>query len=396
MDNNRWVLPEGIEELLPQDAQRIEQLRRDVLDLFFTWGYELVVPPFVEYTDSLLTGIGSDLDLQTFKIIDQKSGRMMGIRADMTPQVARIDAHQLGREQPTRLCYMGTVLRTHSDDLSAKRSLMQIGAELYGDSSTQSDTEVVRLMLVMLERIRVSDIYLDLGHVGIFRGLVEQAGLDVEQEAFLFDALQRKAAPEISQMLADSNIDKTMQEMISALVWLNGGTEVLSMAREELKSANQQVKEAIDNLEDISKQLQQLSPAVELHFDLAELRGYNYHTGVVFAAYTPGVGQSIAQGGRYDHIGEAFGRARPATGFTADLRALMELAASSVSQSGIFVPEGKALGENDDQLIKVIDELRAKGERVVIALPGQAADAKAMGCDKVLENKKGQWIVSKL
>lgn len=390
MDNNRWVLPEGIEELLPDEAQYIELLRREVLDLFSTWGYELVIPPFVEYTDSLLTGIGSDLDLQTFKIIDQKSGRMMGIRADMTPQVARIDAHQLGREQPTRLCYMGTVLRTHADDLSTRRSLMQIGAELYGDSSTQSDAEVVRLMLTMLERIQVSDIYLDLGHVGIFRGLVEQAGLSSEMEALLFDALQRKATPEIAAMFADSSIDKDIQAMLTGLVWLNGGSEVLEKARQKLKSANKTVKEAIDKLEDISNQLKRLNPQVELHFDLAELRGYNYHTGVVFAAYTPGVGQSIAQGGRYDHIGEAFGRARPATGFTADLRALMEYAPKRDSRAGIFAP-----GEDDELLLKTIDELRSQGERVVVALPGQSMDASAMGCNRVLENKKGQWVISK-
>ncbi len=390
MDNNRWVLPEGIEELLPEEAQCIEQLRREVLDLFSSWGYELVIPPFVEYTDSLLTGIGSDLDLQTFKIIDQKSGRMMGIRADMTPQVARIDAHQLGREQPTRLCYMGTVLRTHADDLSAKRSLMQIGAELYGDSSTQSDSEVVRLMLAMLQRIQVSDIYLDLGHVGIFRGLVEQAGLTKDQEAMLFDALQRKATPEITAMLSDYNIDKTNQVMLTELVWLNGGIEVLETARKKLELAGQPVKEAIDKLEDISSQLKRLNPQVELHFDLAELRGYNYHTGVVFAAYTPGVGQSIAQGGRYDHIGEAFGRARPATGFTADMRALMEYAPKRAVQAGIFAP-----GDDDDALMRTIEELRNKGERVVVALPGQAMDAGAMGCDRILQNKKGQWVVSK-
>ncbi|WP_455366442.1 ATP phosphoribosyltransferase regulatory subunit, partial [Kaarinaea lacus] len=390
MDNNRWVLPEGIEELLPDEAQRIERLRRDVLDLFSAWGYELVIPPFVEYTDSLLTGIGSDLDLQTFKIIDQKSGRMMGIRADMTPQVARIDAHQLGRDVPTRLCYMGTVLRTHADDLSARRSLMQIGAELYGDSSTQSDTEVVHLMLAMLERIQVPDIYLDLGHVGIFRGLVEQAQLPSNLEASLFDALQRKATPEISQMLAASSIDKTMQAMITELVWLNGGDDVLVKARDRLKAASQPVKEAIDKLEDIARQLKRVNPQVELHFDLAELRGYNYHTGVVFAAYTPGVGQSIAQGGRYDHIGEAFGRARPATGFTADMRALMAYAPAAEITKGIFAP-----ADDDAKLMETIEQLRKDGERVVVALPGQSADAMAMGCDRQLENKNGQWVVSK-
>ncbi|KPJ93793.1 MAG: ATP phosphoribosyltransferase regulatory subunit, partial [Gammaproteobacteria bacterium SG8_15] len=194
MNNERWVLPEGIEELLPEDAYCIEIMRRQLLDLFSSWGYELVIPPFLEYTESLLTGIGSDLDLQTFKLVDQKSGRMMGIRADMTPQVARIDAHQLGREQPTRLCYMGTVLRTHADDLSNKRSLMQIGAELYGHEGVASDIEVIRLMLAMLQHIGLNDIHLDLGHVDIFRSLTKQAGLNPQQEALLFDALQRKAA----------------------------------------------------------------------------------------------------------------------------------------------------------------------------------------------------------
>ena len=389
MNNNRWVLPEGIEELLPPEAQRIETLRRELLDLFFTWGYELVIPPFVEYTDSLLTGYGSDLDLQTFKIIDQKSGRMMGIRADMTPQVARIDAHQLGREQPTRLCYMGTVLRTHADDLSAKRSLMQIGAELYGHTSEQSDVELIRLMLAMLNRIKLGDIYLDLGHVGIFRGLTQQAGINAELEAALFGALQRKDAPEIADLLQRSQIPKNIQSMLGELIWLNGSVEVLAQARKNLKSAEPIVHQAIDNLENIAKLLQEFVPQIEVHFDLAELRGYHYHTGVVFAAYKPGVGQSIAQGGRYDCIGQAFGRARPATGFTADLRALMEYSdSSSVNHAGIYAPY-----ETGKELREMIDDLRQKGERVVVALPGQSADALAMGCDRILKKQNSKWVV---
>jgi len=389
MNNNRWVLPEGIEELLPPEAQRIELLRRELLDLFFTWGYELVIPPFVEYTDSLLTGYGSDLDLQTFKLIDQKSGRMMGIRADMTPQVARIDAHQLGREQPTRLCYMGTVLRTHADDLSAKRSLMQIGAELYGHASEQSDVELIRLMLAMLNRIQLGDIYLDLGHVGIFRGLTQQAGVNAELEAALFGALQRKDAPEIADLLQQSQIHKNIQSMLSELIWLNGSADVLAQARKKLKAAEPVVHQAIDNLENIANLLQEFVPQIELHFDLAELRGYHYHTGVVFAAYKPGVGQSIAQGGRYDCIGQAFGRARPATGFTADLRALMEYSdGNSVNHAGIFAPF-----ETGKELREMIDDLRQKGERVVVALSGQSADASAMGCDRILEKQNGKWVV---
>jgi len=389
MNNNRWVLPEGIEELLPPEAQRIELLRRDLLDLFFTWGYELVIPPFVEYTDSLLTGLGSDLDLQTFKLIDQKSGRMMGIRADMTPQVARIDAHQLGREQPTRLCYMGTVLRTHADDLSAKRSLMQIGAELYGHTSEQSDVELIRLMLAMLERIQLGDIFLDLGHVGIFRGLAQQAGINTELEVALFGALQRKDAPEIDELLQRSQMPKNVQSMLAELIWLNGSAEVLELARKKLQSAGAIVHQAIDNLENIARLLQNFVPQIELHFDLAELRGYHYHTGVVFAAYKPGVGQSIAQGGRYDCIGEAFGRARPATGFSADLRALMEYSEINTAVlSGIYAPD-----EVSNELREMIDNLRQKGERVVVALPGQSLDALSMGCDRKLEKQNGKWVV---
>ncbi|WP_455201563.1 ATP phosphoribosyltransferase regulatory subunit [Kaarinaea lacus] len=391
MNNNRWVLPEGIEELLPKDAHQIEMLRRRLLDMFSTWGYELVIPPFVEYTESLLTGIGSDLDLQTFKLIDQKSGRMMGIRADMTPQVARIDAHQLGREQPTRLCYMGTVLRTQADDLSNKRSLMQIGAELYGNEDVASDVEVIRLMLAMLASVQLGEIYLDIGHVGIFRGLAQQAGLDERQEARLFDALQRKAAPEITELLNEAGIDKNNRAMLAELIWLNGGIEVLAKAREVLKSADSQVHKAIDNLEVIARQLQKHNPQVELHFDLAELRGYNYHTGAVFAAYKPGIGQSIAHGGRYDHIGEVFGRARPATGFTADLRTLVENAgAISNPVSAIFAPDS-----DDEALMETINELREQGERVVVALPGQSHDAEAMGCDRKLEKQKSQWVIVK-
>jgi len=390
MNNNRWILPEGIEELLPPDAQRIEMLRRSLLDVFFTWGYELVIPPFVEYTDSLLTGLGNDLDLQTFKLIDQKSGRMMGIRADMTPQVARIDAHQLGREQPTRLCYMGTVLRTHANDLSAKRSLMQIGAELYGHTSTESDVEVIRLMLAMLQHIQLGDIYLDVGHVGIFRGLAQQAGVNTELETALFSALQRKAAPEMTDLLRQSNIPANLQSMLAELIWLNGSVDVLAVARNKLKAAGPFVHKAIDNLEQIATLLQKFLPQIELHFDLAELRGYNYHTGVVFAAYKPGIGQAIAQGGRYDHIGEVFGRARPATGFTADLRTLMEYSVSTApSLLGIYAP-----GEEDELLRSKIEELRAKGERVVVALPGQSQDAMSMGCDRRLQKQNGKWVIT--
>jgi len=244
-------------------------------------------------------------------------------------------------------------------------------------------------MLAMLEKIQIGDVYLDLGHVGIFRALAKQAGLTSEQEGQLFNALQRKAATEITNLLDQLSIDKDMQGMLAELIWLNGSIDVLATARKKLKSANRQVLDALDNLEKIADQIQKLNPQVELHFDLAELRGYNYHTGVVFAAYKPGVGQSIAQGGRYDHIGEAFGRARPATGFSADLRALIEYsAADNKPVAGIFAP-----ADNDEQLNQSIAQLRNSGERVVMALPGQSADAITMGCDRKLEKQNGKWIV---
>jgi len=245
--------------------------------------------------------------------------------------------------------------------------------------------------MAMLQRIELGNIYLDLGHVGIFRGLAQQAQLDTEMESALFNALQRKAAPEITELLEQSNLPEDLQSMLSELIWLNGSVDILSQARSRLKSAGLAVHKAIDNLEVIAGQLQAALPGVEMHFDLAELRGYNYHTGVVFAAYKQGIGQSIAQGGRYDCIGQAFGRARPATGFTADLRALMEYSVSdNTPGTGIFAP-----GDNDAQLLGQIDELRRQGERVVVALPGQSsADAGTMGCDRKLDKQKGKWVVS--
>ncbi|NOZ54491.1 MAG: ATP phosphoribosyltransferase regulatory subunit [Gammaproteobacteria bacterium] len=390
MNNDHWLLPEGIEELLPEDAQQIEWMRRRLLDFFSTWGYELVIPPFVEYIESLLTGMGNDLELQTYKLIDQKNGRMMGVRADMTPQVARIDAHQLARPHPVRLCYIGTVLLTHAEDLSNARSLMQIGAELFGHAGLESDVETLSLMLAMLKKIGIENIYVDLGHVGIFRGLTKQARLNEVQEGALFDALQRKAAPEIDVLLQKFDIGQNMKNMLSQLMWLNGSRDVLPQARDTLKSADQSVHEAIDALENISLQVQKYNPDIQVNYDLAELRGYHYHTGMVFAAYQPGVGQAIAKGGRYDHIGEVFGRARPASGFSADLRALMHFATNSSRQIfGVYAP-----ADQDDGLQTRIDELRQSGERVVRQLPGQIGDAAAMVCDRRLEKHNGRWIVT--
>ncbi len=392
MNKERWLLPEGIEEVLPPQAEVLEQKRRALLDLYASWGYELVIPPFIEYLESLLTGTGDDLDLQTFKLTDQLNGRMMGVRADMTPQVARIDAHLLRRDTPTRLCYMGTVLHTRPEGFAASRAPLQIGLELYGHAGIESDVEVFELMVRTLNQLGIQDVYFDLGHVGIYRALVSQAGLNADQESQLFDALQRKARPEIKQMLADWKLDATLAAMFVQLTELNGNESVLDKARSTLAKANKSVLAAIDELAQIAAAIKQRLPDIALHYDLAELRGYHYHTGVVFAGFVPGKGQAIAQGGRYDGIGKVFGNARPATGFSTDLKTLLALNPPSVVQSkGVFAPYG-----NESDLLEAIEKLRTSGERVVIALPQQQGDAAAMQCDRQLVRQGKDWIVKKI
>jgi len=386
--NNSWLLPEGIDELLPAQARPLERLRRALLDTYTTWGYQMVVTPFIEFLESLLTGTGRDLDLQTFKLTDQVSGRLLGVRADITPQAARIDAHRLRHEAPTRLCYIGSVLRTRADGFSGSRSPLQIGAELYGHAGVESDVEIVCLMMETLRVAGLDDIYLDLGHVGIFRALAEAACLDAGQEADLFEALQRKAAAEIGELLDGFGLSQDMRRMLSALVELNGDEEVLPRARELLAGAPPAVAAAIDYVEAVATQLKQVLPELPVHFDLAELRAYHYQTGVVFAAFVPGEGQEVARGGRYDHIGEVFGRARPATGFSADLKTLMRLGTTRREPlaGAVLAPS-----ELDPGLMRKIAELRAGGTVVIRALPGQAGDPAQMGCAHRLEKQGGQW-----
>ncbi len=386
---DRWLLPDGIEEVLPAEAARIEAARRQLLDLFSRWGYELVITPHIEYLESLLTGAGHDLELQTFKMIDQLSGRMLGLRADITPQVARIDAHTLGQPGPSRLCYCGSVLHTRPRPLSTSRSLIQLGAELYGDASSASDIEVLTLMLETLAACRIPDVHLDIGHVGIYRGLVQAAGMDADSEQALFDALQRKAVDEVQALAAQIDI-AGLGAMLSSLVELSGGADVLERAHALLDGAPESVMAALDDLSEIAQTLRRRYPDIPLYFDLSELRGYHYHTGMVFAAYVPGMGQSIAQGGRYDDIGEDFGRARPATGFSTDLRLLVARGRIDAEQpTGIWVPYSAASDLQDE-----VARLRSAGERVVVALPGQLdTDARQAGCDRQLNHINGQWQI---
>ena len=386
---DRWLLPDGIEEVLPPEAARIEAARRQVLDLFQRWGYEFVVTPHIEYLESLLTGSGQDLDLRTFKVIDPLSGRQMGFRADITPQVARIDAHSLRREGPSRLCYAGSVLHAMPRALSTSRSPIQLGAELYGDASPASDIEVVSLLVETLQLAAVPDVHMDLGHVGIYRGLVQAAGLSGEAEQQLFDALQRKAMDEIEQLTAD--LPAGLRSMLRSLAELCGGREVLDLAQAALIDAPESVHAALDELVSIADALDLRYPELPLYFDLGELRGYNYHTGVVFAAFVPGEGGAIAQGGRYDDTGAVFGRARPATGFSTDLKTLVTLGNMSLDEpvTGIWAPDN-----HDLYLWQAVCRLRADGERVVQALPGQdEAQAREAGCDRYLAVHEGRWQV---
>ena len=385
--NEHWLLPQGIEEALPERAARLECLRRNLLDLYASWGYEMVVPPFIDHIESLLTGTGRDLDLQTFKLVDQISGRTLGIRADMTPQVARIDAHQLKSEVPTRLCYIGTVLRTRSDSFGSTRSPLQVGAELYGHAGVESDAEILDLMLKTFEVAGVNDIYLDVGNVDIFRSLANSAGLDNDDEARLLELLQQKAVTEITQLVSGLSIEKNIAKNITQLSTFIGDVSTLETARKQLGKAGDGVLSALSHLEAVVTKVLKQNKNLNVNIDLAELHGYHYHTGVVFGAFVPQLGQEIARGGRYDDIGEVFGRARAATGFSTDLKQLADLSSCEL-QTPVRV---LAPAIDDDALQAKIDTLRAEGYSVCKTLPGQVEDYAAMKCTQKLEQINGQW-----
>jgi len=388
---DRWLLPEGIEETLPEEARRLERLRRRLLDEFTCWGYELVMPPLIEYLDSLLTGTGSDLDLQTFKLTDQLTGRLMGIRPDMTPQTARIDAHYLKRSAPVRLCYAGSVLHTRPDEFGGSREPLQIGAELFGHQGAESDAEVLSLMVRTLDLVGIIAPHLDLGHVGVFRGLARAVGLQAETEADVFGALQRKARGEVLALLARAGVSAKDSGQIAALLDLSGGAEVLTMAQTRY-SANAAVLRALDDLGAVARLVSAQPGMPALHFDLAELSGYQYYTGIVFSAYVSGHGWAIAKGGRYDGVGRAFGRERAATGFGADLRQLLRYCSDcGDTLGGILAPVGE-----DAALREEVARLRATGERVVCELPGASAVPAELSCDRRLVRQGSSWVIQKI
>lgn len=391
-NRERWLLPEGIEELLPPDAGRVDALCRRTLDLFRSWGYEIVMPPLVEYLESLLTGTGEDLDLQTFKVTDQLNGRLMGIRADTTPQVARIDAHRLRSDLPVRLCYAGFVLHTRPGGPGGTRAPLQLGAELYGHEGRESEAEILALMLKTLQGAGVAGVHVDLGHVGIYRGLVDRLQLTAEQEKVLFASLQKKSAGELREEVESWSLPARDADMLFSLINLNGGREVLDEARRALAHAGPAVLACIDDLARTAELTDRQFRRAPLYFDLAELRGYRYYTGLTFAAYVPGRGQGIAFGGRYDGIGAAFGRPRPAVGFSTDMLLIYSLLdRAEAPPSAVFAPWSDVPG-----LQEAIDALRAEGNIVICQLPGQQGSAADMNCDRELVLERGRWITRKI
>lgn len=325
------MLPEGMEESLPKAAWRAEVLRRTLLDHYRVARYELILPPFLEHLDSLLTGVGADMDSVTFKLTDPASGRLLGLRSDMTPQAARIAARHFADQAVVRLCYLGTVLRTRPDALGGPRSPRQVGCELFGDGSLAADVEILLLMLDTLRLAGVSNVHLDLGHVGVYRAVTAGIDLAADDEADLFDLLQRKSLPELAGFIAARGLSSAAQAALATLMTLHGDVTVLQRARDTLSSFGDGVAEAVVSLEQVIAQLQKAQPALLIHLDLAELRGARYHTGLVFAAFVPGHGRELARGGRYDGVGGEFGLSRPATGFSADVNELLRLGLKSIA-----------------------------------------------------------------
>ena len=380
-----WLLPEYVEDILPIEALHIEVMRRQIIDLLLVHGYQQVMPPLLEYVESLLSGSGSDMDLHMFKVIDQLSGRMMGLRADMTPQVARIDAHLLNSEGITRLCYANSVLHTVPSGITQTREPLQVGAELYGHSGLESDLEVQRIMLQCLSVAGVSKIHLDLGHVAVFRGLIKGASISRELEAELFAVLQAKDVSTLKELCI--KLQKNTRDALMLLPQLYGDKNILIDAVKRLPDYPE-IRTALNELSIVEEELK---PNVDkIAFDLADLRGYHYHTGMVFAAYANGCSNAIALGGRYDEIGKAFGRARPATGFSMDLRELFRLMKPQTYPSGIRAPFQKKNKELDN----IIEQLRSSGQIVVMDLPGQ--ENESLDCNRQLVFQNGQWIVEEI
>jgi ATP phosphoribosyltransferase regulatory subunit len=380
-----WALPEHIEDLLPAEAAKLERMRRIALDCFNVHGYQLVVPPLLEYVESLLSGTGHDMDLATFKLVDQLSGRMMGIRADTTPQVARIDAHILNKQGVARLCYAGSVLHTRPVGLGKSRQPFQVGAELYGHAGLEADIEILELTLDVLAQLGVKDVAVDIGQPAVFRALVKLAGLDAETAEQVFNAIENKDQPALNELTPRIG---AFASAFQSLTKLSGGKDALGRARATLPK-DAAIDAALDQLSRMVTHFSELG--VSLSIDLAELGGFNYESGLTFAAYAAGASDAVARGGRYDEVGKAFGRARAATGFSMDLKSLLALSNESATPKAILAP-----ADVDAAAREAIRVLRAKGEIVIARLPGHESHVAELGCDRELVLKDGVWKITPL
>ena len=376
-----WVLPDHIADVLPSEARHIEELRRGLLDTARSYGYELVMPPLLEYLESLLTGTGEALNLQTSKLVDQISGRTMGLRADMTQQVARIDAHLLNRKGLTRLCYCGPVVHTLPDRPRATREPLQFGAEIYGHEGLEAELEALHLALACLRGAGVTDLIVDLADVRIVRSLLAGVMVDVQVLRGVHAALAAKDASELQRLT--QNFPAASREGLLALLQLYGGPEVLDRAEQQLGEVAG-VRKVIAQLRWLAQRL----PGVKVSFDLADLRGYAYYSGTRFAVFVPGAGDALARGGRYDEVGAVFGRNRPAAGFSLDIKQLVAVVPERPLKAAIRAPWG-----DDAEVATAIAQLRLRGETVVCVLPGHESEVDEFNCDRELAHKDGQWVV---
>ena len=388
---NKWLLPEGIEEVLPPQAAQLDALCRRIVDQFACWGYELVMPPLIEYLDTLFTGTDEDLELQTFKVIDQLNGKLMGVRADTTPQVARIEVHNLKRNRPSRLCYVGTVLHTLPGGPGGTRSPLQVGAELYGHKGIESDAEILALMLKTLQLAGLRNVHVDIGHVGIMQGLTGSMQLGPDQEARLFGCVQRKATDELKTMLEEWSVTGASAAAMIRLMALEGDAGILDEVRDILRPCGEELCGYVDELDRIAQLTARQVANAPLYFDVTEIQGYHYHTGMTFVAYVPGESAGIAFGGRYDKVCEAFGQQRHATGFSTDAYKLFELTPHSyVPRKAIIAPNSEVPG-----LYELVDQLREQGEIVIYRLPdGEGVtDPRELDCDREIVLEHGRWQV---
>ncbi|WIT11822.1 ATP phosphoribosyltransferase regulatory subunit [Paucibacter sediminis] len=386
--SSAWLLPEHIADVLPSQARRIEELRRELLDMARTYGCELVMPPLLEHLESLLSGTGRELDLKTFKLVDQLSGRSLGLRADTTPQVARIDAHLLNRAGVTRLCYCGPVVHTRPDGLHATREPLQFGVEIYGHAGLEADLEVQELAIDALQRAGLREVTLDLGDARLVRGVLGDVKLSADLLDAVVTALASKDAAALKALSSD--LPAPVAAGLQTLLSLYGGVEVLAQARAQLP-AHPLISAALDDLEWLSSHVRQTHPELHLGFDLSDLTGYAYYSGMRFALYVPGCSHAVLRGGRYDEVGAVFGRRRPAVGFSLDLKTLVGLCPETALSAAVRAPWGEDAG-----LRAAIRRLRAEGATVVCVLPGHEHENDEFDCDRELVSVDGQWVVRAL